>query len=140
MTTLYSDLRTNANVKHSISTLQHLLASLTQQEVITCHLPFIEHTLYPEHSIFIYTEQQLNHPESPFRLKRKLQEDEVVIAYLESRGLLVAAGSESALSTACLKLGSLFEEQCAVQPQAARPRLKGILCQGVSHDAHPRAI
>lgn len=140
MTTLYSDSRANANVKHSISTLQHLLVSLTQQEVATCHLPFIEHTLYPDNSIFIYSEQQLNHPESPFRLKRKLQEDEIVIAYLESRGLLVAAGSESALSKACLGLGSLLTEQCAAQPLAARPRLNEIFWQGVSKDVHPRTI
>lgn len=140
MTTLYSDIRTNANVKHSISTLQQLLASLTQQEVITCHIPFIEHTIYPEHSIFIYTEQQLNHPESPFRLKRKLQEDEVVIAYLESSGLLVAAGSEPALCSACLKLGCLLTEQCAAQPQAGRPRLNEIFWWGISQDVHPRAI
>lgn len=140
MTTLYSDTRANANVKQSISTLQNLLVSLTHQEVISCHLPFIEHTLYPENSIFIYTEQQLLHPESPFRLKRKLQEDEIVIAYLESRGLLVAAGSESALSKGCLKLGSLLAEQCAALTQAARPRLKGVFWRGVSQDVHPRAI
>lgn len=140
MTTLYSDSHMNANVKHSMSTLQHLLTSLFQQEVTTCHLPFIDHTLYPENSIFIYTEQQLNHPESPFRLKRRLQEDEIVIAYLESRGLLVAAGSEAALSKACLKLGSLLTEQCSAQPQAARPRLKEIFWQGVSEEIHPHAI
>lgn len=134
MTTIYFDSRVSTAIQHSISTLQNVLESLTKQEVITRSIPFIEHTLHPERSIFLYTSRQLSHPESPFRLKQELQENEIVIAYLESRGLLVTAGSEAALAYACTTLASLLTEQCAAQPQAVRPRLKEIFWKGVSSE------
>ncbi|MBN3524761.1 hypothetical protein [Paenibacillus apiarius] len=124
MTTIYSAPSTSIARQQSIFALQQLLVSLTRHSVEQCHVRFVEPALFPEHSILIYSQEELNHPESPLRLKSTLRADEMLIAYVDSRGLLVTAGSEAAMEQACSLACKLISEQCASPEQ--RPRLTAL--------------
>ncbi|MCE5168651.1 hypothetical protein LQV63_04900 [Paenibacillus profundus] len=128
MTTIYSAPSTSIVRQQSIFALQQVLVSLTQRSVEQCHVRFVEPALFPEHSILIYSQDELNHPESPLRLKSTLHADEMLIAYIDSRGLLITAGSEATMEQACHLACKLISEQCASPAQ--RPRLKELFWRG----------
>ncbi|MCG7408548.1 hypothetical protein MH117_14045 [Paenibacillus sp. ACRRX] len=123
----------------TIHQLQHILTTLTLNPVRISHTPFIEIALSPKETIQISTTAQLKHQDSPFRLKRDLAEDEILITFSPEKGLLVIASTEAVLEQACMKLMMLLRQQCAVIP-GHKPRLEELFWNGSSDVPHAAAL
>ncbi|WP_051286894.1 hypothetical protein [Paenibacillus taiwanensis] len=122
-----------------IHKLQHTLTTLTFNAVRISHTPFIEIALSPKETIQISTTAQLKHQDSPFRLKRDLTEDEILITFSPEKGLLVIASTEAMLEQACTKLMLLLHQQCPVG-SGCKPRLEALFWSGTSDIPHAEAM
>lgn len=116
----------------TITELQKVLTSLTKRPARLAYTMFIDTVVSPKETIQFTTATQLKHPDSPFRLKRELLEDELIIAFVPEKGLLVIAGSNKMLETACTRLMMLIREQCTAFSNR-RPRLEELFYCGTTH-------
>ncbi|MGZ9587183.1 hypothetical protein [Paenibacillus marinisediminis] len=118
-----------ARIQQTIAELQHVLSTLTHQPARLAYSTFIDTALSPRGTVQITTAAQLEHPDSPFKLKRELLDDEVLIAYTAEKGLLVIAGTDAVIENACTKLMMLIREQCAVISDRM-PRIEELFWNG----------
>ena len=118
-----------SRISTTLTELQDVLSSLTNQPVRIAYGKFIDTALAPKDTVQITTAEQLNHADSPFRLKKEMKEHEIHIAYTAEKGVLVIAGSESVVENACNKFMLIIREQCT-NIRDRQPRFEELFWSG----------